>query len=123
MHMTATKVIGSISVEIRAGKITLHDLYVFMDDLRRGWTDEAVRFHDDGKYDQRAIAIVASVLDVLAREIGRMSPAWIGGITLKEPFFLWAAQSREARMLVMMQTHPAFSQRGVFVPKSIMTRV
>lgn len=123
MHMTVTRAITAISTEITSGRMDLHSLYVLMDDLRRQWNEEAVRWNDDPSADPRAVAVVAAVIDILAEETGRDRPEWTHHTDLAEPYFLWNAHSRAARTLVMMQTHPAFSTRRVFVPKNIMSRV
>jgi len=73
---------------------------------------------DDGLAD----AYVAAIAEHLSRKFGFVPPAWSGSSSrrLKNPWF--AMQSHGARMLLLIESPPAFRERNIFVSADALSR-
>ena len=73
---------------------------------------------DDGLAD----AYLAAIAEHLSRKFGFTPPAWAASPSriLKEPWF--AMQSHGARMLLLIESPPAFRERNIFVSADALSR-
>jgi len=69
-----------------------------------------------------ADAYLAAIAEHLSRKFGFTPPAWAGSPsrTLKHPWF--AMESHGARMLLLIESPPAFRERNIFVSADALSR-
>jgi len=69
-----------------------------------------------------ADAYLAAIAEHLSRKFGFTPPAWAASPSriLKEPWF--AMQSHGARMLLLVESPPAFRERNIFVSADALSR-
>jgi hypothetical protein len=69
-----------------------------------------------------ADAYVAAIAEHLSRRFGLPTPAWAGTSSriLKHPWF--AMQSHGGRMLLLIESPPAFRERNIFVSADALSR-
>ena len=121
----ATFTVAATTEYLASGNLDMPHFYGFMDDLRRQWDDRLVAYQPAADHGPEALAIVAALIEIIGREKGVTPPDWAApdATTLPDPYFVVKGHSRAAITLILLNTHPAFHIRNVFVHRNILQRV
>ena len=106
-----------------AGERYQHPINEFIDSFRRAVGVERSRLVADPISEMGTLeGLVAAVVSALCRELGELTPIWVGEIASPVPFFAFPARSYALRVRLMVESPPAFFIRNVFVPANYLSR-
>lgn len=118
--MTVREVLDRAEHEPRQVQLFVN---AFIDAFRHAGPDERAAMVVDGPGGNGAIeGLFSAIVSVLCRETGTHPPDWVRYVHSPEPFFVFPARDYALRIRLMLESHPAFRARNVFVPENYLSR-